>query len=210
MRNDNIGKQLWAKNIIITQKYDETVWKSLYNEENQCIYNNKHKLFIRDCKINLREDRHTEFKQFYHLNNRCHIFKICETMLKYLNAFVNTDGGSIYFGINDDAVIKGIQYVDNETMDNISKYIDNRLREWIPNNYNQWKQNIEFIDVIERNKTDNYCYKIPQLQVIKASIKAIKLKNNTFFKNHDNQSWTKNIASISKITKNSHNYTHKK
>ena len=65
---------------------------------------------MKECPINLREDMDTEFKQFAVLNGRCNVIKICETMLKYLNALINADGGWIYFGINDYGIIKGIEF----------------------------------------------------------------------------------------------------
>ncbi len=52
-----------------------------------------------------REDKHTELKE-----------TISKTFLKTISAFSNLDGGSIYFGVNDEGIIVGLQNIDEERM----------------------------------------------------------------------------------------------
>eukprot|EP01084_Bolivina_argentea_P250274 419261_1 len=192
----------WANNIEISKKYNQSIWKLIYNEQSKVIYNNNlsdkgKPLYIQNASINLTEDLFTEFKQFKDLNGYCNVIKIGEVMLKYLNAFVNTQGGSIYFGIDDNGIVRGEEFVDEEVQDNIQKYIDNRLRQWTPKLDGKMII-IDFIQVIRR-MDDNNCYLLPDVMVIRASVHAIKLQNSVRFKNHDNKSWTKNLASVARV-----------
>eukprot|EP01084_Bolivina_argentea_P193274 331621_1 len=191
----------WANNILISEKYDKSVWSILYDEQNKCKHDNPRKLLIKDASIDLNPNLNCEFKQFKPVNGHCDLNKICEVMLQYLNAFVNTKGGTIYVGIDTDGIIHGEEYIDNKSMDNIEKYIDNRLREWSPKNkYLNLKQqiNIQFIKVIHR-KGNKFGYLIPNVCVIKASINAIKLINNKKFKNHENKAFIKDLTSIERV-----------
>lgn len=54
------------------------------------------KLFYNE-QLNIIEDRYHEFKMFKDKDPR----RVAAIVLEYISAFLNSDGGSIYLGVND-------------------------------------------------------------------------------------------------------------
>ena len=57
--------------------------------------------------VNIYEDENYEFKQFV-INSEKDIYARVRQNMKYFSAFLNSNEGILYFGINDFGVIKGI------------------------------------------------------------------------------------------------------
>ena len=58
--------------------------------------------------VNIYEDENYEFKQFT-INSEKDIYARLRQNMKYFSAFLNSNSGILYFGINDDGIIKGIE-----------------------------------------------------------------------------------------------------
>lgn len=80
--------------------------------------------FVFGEKISMDEDREHEFKALQFARKpEDQIVDYCK---KYLNAFLNTEGGKLYFGIEDDGTIYGIP-ANRKLRDHIRLLIDNTL-----------------------------------------------------------------------------------
>lgn len=64
--------------------------------------------YILDSKLKIYEDEMHEFKQFT-INEKSEIAEKIRNLSKYLCAFLNSNSGVIYLGINDDGFVKGIK-----------------------------------------------------------------------------------------------------
>ena len=65
-------------------------------------------IFEYDKNVNIYEDENYEFKQFV-INTEKDIYARLRQNMKYFSAFLNSNTGILYFGINDDGIIKGIE-----------------------------------------------------------------------------------------------------
>ena len=65
-------------------------------------------VFEYNKNVNIYEDENYEFKQFI-INTEKDIYARLRQNMKYFSAFLNSNTGILYFGINDDGVIKGIE-----------------------------------------------------------------------------------------------------
>ena len=65
-------------------------------------------IFEYDKNVNIYEDENYEFKQFV-INIEKDIYARLRQNMKYFSAFLNSNTGILYFGINDDGIIKGIE-----------------------------------------------------------------------------------------------------
>jgi len=87
---------------------------NLYPSNNINIDNSQDKNIKRLTKfeynknVNIYEDENYEFKQFA-ISTEKDIFAILRKNMKYFSAFLNSNSGILYFGINDDGIIKGIE-----------------------------------------------------------------------------------------------------
>ena len=68
--------------------------------------------FVYNKNVNIYEDENYEFKQFT-INTEKDIYARLRQNMKYFSAFLNSNTGILYFGINDDGIIKGIE-LNNE------------------------------------------------------------------------------------------------
>jgi hypothetical protein len=64
--------------------------------------------YILDKKVNIYEDEMHEFKHFFFTDKKDLHDKIT-FLSKYLCAFLNSNSGVIYLGVNDDGYVKGIK-----------------------------------------------------------------------------------------------------
>lgn len=69
------------------------------------------------------EDINTEFKQYANLDYR--------VACNYICGFLNSEGGSMYFGINDSGIIKGIN-LGRSDIDEFQINLDQTLRKFTP------------------------------------------------------------------------------
>ena len=87
-----------------------------YNKSNNIIINNNingksiNRLmnFVYNTNVNIYEDENYEFKQFT-INSEKDITNHLRQNMKYFSAFLNSNSGILYFGINDNGDIKGIE-----------------------------------------------------------------------------------------------------
>ena len=64
--------------------------------------------FVYNSNVNIYEDENYEFKQFT-INSEKDINSHLRQNMKYFSAFLNSNSGILYFGINDNGIIKGIE-----------------------------------------------------------------------------------------------------
>ena len=69
------------------------------------------KRFEYNKNVNIYEDEKYEFKQFT-INNEKELYAQLRQNMKYFSAFLNSNTGTLYFGINDNGDIKGIELTD--------------------------------------------------------------------------------------------------
>ena len=65
-------------------------------------------IFEYNKNVNIYEDKNYEFKQFT-INSEKDIYTRLRQNMKYFSAFLNSNTGILYFGINDNGDIKGIE-----------------------------------------------------------------------------------------------------
>eukprot|EP01084_Bolivina_argentea_P255739 430275_1 len=72
------------------------------------------------------------------IEDKKHEFKLCsngfkfDILLDYMNGFINTKGGTIYFGIDDNGIVYGVQNFDRKRIDKLLIHIDSHLKKWTP------------------------------------------------------------------------------
>eukprot|EP01122_Echinamoeba_exundans_P011805 TRINITY_DN4818_c0_g1_i1.p1 TRINITY_DN4818_c0_g1~~TRINITY_DN4818_c0_g1_i1.p1 ORF type:complete len:1288 (+),score=282.63 TRINITY_DN4818_c0_g1_i1:108-3971(+) len=79
------------------------------------------RFYVLGDSIAVEEDREHEFKAVQQTKNP--LQAISEHCKKYINAFLNTDGGTMYFGVEDDGRLVGVP-LDRKTRDMIRLKID--------------------------------------------------------------------------------------
>nr|WP_243277409.1 ATP-binding protein [Clostridium tepidum] len=122
-------------------------------------------------KFNLIEDYQCEFKEI-----KGPSFKnvINSTISEYIASFLNSSGGSIYYGITDDGIIKGIK-LDGHNIDEVNKLIYNNLANIYPSISPDYFQ-IEYHSVY--NKEDKI---IDNLYIVQVTVPVSPDKKNIYF-----------------------------
>eukprot|EP01084_Bolivina_argentea_P022040 40933_1 len=97
-------------------------------------------------------------------------------MSRYLNGFINLNGGSIYFGIQEDGKVVGcdINLPINKIVDQLYQLLYSKLHKWKPLEYGselRAKIKIQKIDIIKQYQ--QHCVIIPNNVVLVASINPI-------------------------------------
>lgn len=183
---ETISNNIFHTKLIKLKEINE----SYLTEDSESIYN-KNK-FVLNTFINLTENNKIEFKQI--MNNNSGQFplkKIVNIMERYLNGFINMNGGTIYFGINDNGRIIGQCLYNNncrKILDEIQLKICEKLREWKPMKYTQKlikNINIECVDLIKIDDKEKVGFILPNLKIIKATIKPLFYENDE--KNNNNE-----------------------
>ena len=93
------------------KNYIQNFYPKEYKPNNIIINNNPtNKLtnFVYNTNVNIYEDENYEFKQFQIFSEK-DITNHLRQNMKYFSAFLNSNSGILYFGINDNGDIKGIE-----------------------------------------------------------------------------------------------------
>eukprot|EP01084_Bolivina_argentea_P254284 427473_1 len=137
--------------------------------------------FVWNTTINCVENNSIEFKNFsrveYNKGFKENFVKMIE---KYLNGFINMNGGTIYIGITDKGIIKGIDFINNGEFDILQQLLPERLNKWKPDIFTRTiikSLKFEMKEIIVTNYMEKCAYIIPNYKVIEASIKPVYDKN---------------------------------
>ena len=83
------------------------------------------KIYLFGERVDINENRQNEFKCF-----RSH-FNLEELIEKYVCSFLNSKGGTLYLGINDDGIACGVR-MDRKSLDDLSITFDRKLKGFSP------------------------------------------------------------------------------
>ena len=124
--------------------------------------------FEYNTNVNIYEDENYEFKQFT-INSEKDIVTHLRQNMKYFSAFLNSNSGILYFGINDNGDIKGIELTDE-----LKYKFDLKLKKIIEtyDEYIQKNKNISYIFHEVKNNGDMVVNEGKQRYVIEINIKV--------------------------------------
>ena len=107
--------------------------------------------FEYNTNVNIYEDENYEFKQFT-INSEKDIVTHLRQNMKYLSAFLNSNSGILYFGINDNGDIKGIELTDD-----LKYNFELKLKKIIEtyDEYIQKNKNISYVFHLVKNNDKN-------------------------------------------------------
>eukprot|EP00808_Paulinella_micropora_P006471 g8428.t1 len=152
---------------------------------------------IRDEIFSKEEDRVTEFKALTNSNRPGSSQYLQEICSKYVNAFLNSEGGVLYIGITDDGTIKGIP-VSRKERDLFRLFMDSEMKGSRPA-VNTDLYQINFLPVHRRVYGRwNYVEQIQDFCII-----AIEVKKGTesFYQTKNtNKSYARRDGSIQELT----------
>ena len=143
-----------AQSVTTTRQIDENEMKSYLTQDYKSDI--KEKYFIRNTKININESINVEFK---HFRPQCdkNGFKllVLHTIDKYCNAFWNAgkQGGTIYFGIEDDGTVIGTDTLNDELIDFLQCRMVQLIDKW--HIYNGNNENDDLFPLMRLNLTKN-------------------------------------------------------
>jgi len=137
--------------------------------------------YVYDQTVDIIEDHHHEFKNLK-LN--------LETVTKYICGFLNSKGGTLYFGINDSGVIKGIE-VNDKQIQSFSRKLRSALTKFKPPVLSEEEVKIDYVPVVKRNAKVLNTY-IVEIQIVKEN------SNELYFNNHK-ECYIKRSASINQL-----------
>eukprot|EP01083_Nonionella_stella_P052069 138308_1 len=187
--NNYFVAQQISKNIHHTQLIALDEINTKYLTEHSESMSNKPR-FVLNTTINVRENNEIEFKLFDGSKRATFpMDKVVHIMERYLNGFVNMNGGAIYIGIDDDGRVIGQDLYHchaRKILDEIQLRICQKLREWTPKQYTQRLMRlikIDMIDVIRIDDAQQVGFVVPNKKVIKASIATVQDSkgNNVIF-----------------------------
>ncbi|ETO30093.1 hypothetical protein RFI_07029 [Reticulomyxa filosa] len=170
---------------------------------------------IEKTKINVEENAIYEFKNYqpFSLSQgatdlEC-IMEICD---KYLNAFINTNGGTLLFGIADDGTVHGQKEMTKHKQDLISTGISNRLKGWKALNGDAKCMlhsvlKLDFVEVIRLDESNQFGFIIPDLFLFFISLRHDLIRKgreyhpiNTLLCLEIDSTWIRNLATVSLCT----------
>ena len=124
--------------------------------------------FEYNTNVNIYEDENYEFKQFT-INSEKDIVTHLRQNMKYLSAFLNSNSGILYFGINDNGDIKGIELTDE-----LKYSFELKLNKIIEtyDEYIQKNKNISYIFHLVKNNGEMKVSEGKQRYVIEINIKV--------------------------------------
>ena len=115
------NKNIMSENYMMNQPFfgnNNQIYNNVILNNNLKINNSINNLGEKDMKrfeynknVNFYEDEKNEFKQFT-INSEKELYSRLRQNMKYFSAFLNSNTGTLYFGINDNGVIKGIELND--------------------------------------------------------------------------------------------------
>ena len=124
--------------------------------------------FEYNTNVNIYEDENYEFKQFT-INSDKDINNHLKQNMKYLSAFLNSNSGILYFGINDNGDIKGIELTDE-----LKYSFELKLNKIIEtyDEYIQKNKNISYVFHLVKNNGEMKVSEGKQRYVIEINIKV--------------------------------------
>ena len=139
--------------------------------------------FFIDREVGMFENNTTEFKQFSRLD--------LNTIIEYICAFLNGFGGSIFFGISDDGIVRGMTIPPKE-LDAFRLNLDVSLRAFWPKvNLDQVQVHVHEVLYDEKHVIDNKV-------VIEISVAC--QSHETFFITDKGDMVIKKLGSINKLS----------
>lgn len=141
--------------------------------------------YIFNQPVDLIEDHHHEFKCL-----KLHL----DTVIKYVCGFLNSKGGTLYFGINNDGITKGTEVKEYEI-----KAFNNKLYEELKKFHppvGEQEVKVKFTEIYSLNKNQTLSL-IEDSYIIEFKIEK-PLKNEVFFTNN-NECFVKRSASINQL-----------
>lgn len=140
--------------------------------------------FVLNSEVDIYENIHIEFKHFTILN--------LKTVTSYICAYLNSYGGTMFFGINDSGIVKGIT-LSRKDIDEFQVNLDIALRNFQPRVMpDQIKLEFHEIAIDDKHKfvlLDRY---VVQIDIFCNSY-------NTFYSTDDNQFLIKRNGSINHL-----------
>ena len=85
--------------------------------------------YVYNHEVHLFEDRYNEFKECKGRN--FDISYACNLLCTYVSAFLNTEGGKIYYGISDSGIVSGVK-LQRKFRDIFTQSFDNSLNKFRP------------------------------------------------------------------------------
>ncbi|KAL0240937.1 hypothetical protein GEMRC1_006173 [Eukaryota sp. GEM-RC1] len=120
------------------------------------------KVYYRNDIIPVDENHLNEFKAIQ--VSRSPVSMMVKLTIEYINAFLNSGHGTIYFGIDDDGVILGVPKLDRSQRDELRLKCDGGLNRFIPQ-VDPKLYKIDFVPVICRDEQQ-----LPDLFVVEVSV----------------------------------------
>eukprot|EP00484_Ammonia_sp_Unknown_P018294 CAMPEP_0197035752 /NCGR_PEP_ID=MMETSP1384-20130603/13457_1 /TAXON_ID=29189 /ORGANISM="Ammonia sp." /LENGTH=503 /DNA_ID=CAMNT_0042465849 /DNA_START=22 /DNA_END=1533 /DNA_ORIENTATION=+ len=168
-----------SHNICHTKLFElDEINKSYLTEDSESRH--QQNKWVLNTFIDLTESSEIEFKLLPSTHSGClPTAQMIAVMERYLNAFINVNGGTIYFGVDDMGRVCGQSlYHKNarKVLDELQLFICEKLREWKPAKYTQQliqSVQISMIDIIKMDDKEKVGFVLPNKKIIKASIQPI-------------------------------------
>lgn len=141
--------------------------------------------YIYDDTVKFIEDHYHEFKCL-----KLHL----DTVIKYIGGFLNSKGGTLYFGINNDGVVKGTDVKEYE-IQSFKKKLYEALKKFAPP-IGEDEVKVNFAPVYKASKTQAFSL-MPNSYVVEIVIKK-PTRNDLFFTNYK-ECFVKRSASINQL-----------
>ena len=142
--------------------------------------------YIYDDTVQFIEDHYHEFKCL-----KLHL----DTVIKYICGFLNSKGGTLYFGINNDGIVKGTDIKEYE-IQSFKKKLYDSLKKFVPP-VDEEEVNVNFVPVYKVNNKVQTASIMPNSFVIEIIIKKPSW-NDLFFTNYK-ECFVKRSASINQL-----------
>jgi hypothetical protein len=133
------------------------------------------------------EDRFTEFKSFSSFNLK----GVIEVLANYISGFLNTEGGTLFYGVRDDGVVIGIK-LTRKQRDQLSCTLDSCLNNFRPH-ISPDNVKIEFIEVMGKDGKLLHDLYVMEVKVRKGNTDEI-------YFTHKKEAYIKRDASISLLS----------
>ena len=141
--------------------------------------------YIYDETVKFIEDHYHEFKCL-----KLHL----DTVIKYICGFLNSKGGTLYFGINNDGVVKGTDLKEFE-IQSFKKKLYEALKKFVPP-IGEDEVKVNFAQIYKAAKLQP-TYVIPNSYIVEVIIKK-PARNDLYFTNYK-ECFVKRSASINQL-----------
>ena len=139
------------------------------------------KYYEYESRLLTDEDMEHEFKDVRKCDKVTH--RIVEFATKYINAFLNTNGGTLYIGIEDDGTVRGV-LLNREQRDDVRKHLDSSIDLFWPS-VDSRLFSMEFVPVVTIK--DNVSSVLAELNNTKKDTKSLPITRNKNKKNSNNK-----------------------